>query len=128
MTKRFIFTVTTATLMLTGCADPAAREAAQKEKDAKPTFMFWCFRKEVLEEHYHVPQLTNEQAARYLRAHLKTIPGLVDVGFNLSTQTVTVKYQSSTIRKMNIEEKIAESGFAVNGRPANPKAKLPDGV
>ena len=29
---------------------------------------------------------------------------------------------------MNIEEAIALSGFAVNGRPANPKAKIPEGI
>lgn len=135
MTRFLICSIAVASLLMTGCSDPDAKEASkkekeelQREKDASPTFMFWCFRKEIQEEQYHVPKLTNEEAARYLQGHLKTIPGLVDIAFNLSEQTVTVKYKTSTVRKMNIEEKIALTGFAVNGRPANPKAKLPEGV
>ena len=50
------------------------------------------------------------------------------LSFDLEDRTLTVDYQSSTIRTMNIEEAIAIAGFTVNGRPANPNAKLPEGL
>ena len=48
--------------------------------------------------------------------------------YDVFAHTITVTYESSTIREMNIEEGIALAGFAVNGRPANPRIKLPEGL
>jgi len=121
MRKTLLPAIVAFSLLLGGCADKA-------EKDAKPTFMFWCFRKEIVSDKYHVPDMAAPATAAYLQNVLKTLPGLVDSTYDLASRTMTVRYQSSTIRKMNIEEAMAMAGFAVNDRPANPDAKLPEGL
>ena len=108
-------------LLLTGCGD-------KKSKEEDPTFMFWCFRKEQVSDAYRIPDMKSQEAATYLRGRMKTIPGYVDSTVDLAANTMTITYNSSTVRKMNFEETIALSGFAVNNRPANPKAKIPEGV
>ncbi len=92
------------------------------------SFSSGCFRQEVQVSKYSVPEMASPAAGAYLQNKLKGIPGVVSSSFDLGEHTFIVKYQSSTIRTMNIEEAIALSGFAVNGRPANPKAKLPKGL
>jgi hypothetical protein len=121
MRKILLMTIAASSLVLGGCAD-------KTEKKAKPTFMFWCFRKEIVSDEYHVPDMTTQAAAAYLQNRLKGLTGYVDSSCDLASRTMTVRYKSSVIRKMNIEEAIALGGFAVNGRPANPNAKLPEGV
>ncbi|MDF7822469.1 hypothetical protein P4B35_00470 [Pontiellaceae bacterium B12227] len=111
--------------MLTGCTDKEARSA---EKKADPTFLFWCFRKEIVAADYHVPDMKTPAAASYIQNRLKSVPGYMDSDYNLASQMMTVEYKSSMVRKMNFEEAIALSGFSVNHRPADPKAKIPDGV
>lgn len=122
--KALIFS-TLALLMLSGCNDDEART---KEKSSSPTFMFWCFRKEVVSADYHIPDMKTSAAASYIQNRLKAVPGYVSSSVDLPAQTITVKYQSSTIRKMNFEEAIALAGFAVNNRPAKPNVKIPAGV
>lgn len=118
-----------ATSLLCSCEDATARKKAlQKEKKAKPTFLFWCFRKEIMDAEYHIPDMATPAAAAYLQNKIKGLPGLAGSSYDLETRILTVSYQSSTIREMNIEESIALAGFAVNNRPANPKAKLPEGL
>lgn len=112
-------------LLLSGCGDPAARA---KEKKANPAFMFWCFRQEIVSDDFHIPDMATSAAATYIQNHLKTVPGYDSSSTDLAAHTITVSYKSSTIRKMNFEEAIALSGFSVNDRPANPKAKIPQGV
>ena len=121
MRKILLLAVAASSLLLGGCADKA-------EKDAKPTFMFWCFRKEIVSDEYHVPDMATPAAAAYIQNALKTVPGYVDSSYNLVTRTMTVRYKSSTVRKMNFEEAIALGGFSVNGRPAALNAKLPEGL
>lgn len=87
-----------------------------------------CFRQEIQVAEYHVPNMATAAAANYIHAQLKSLPGIKTVSGNLETHTLTISYASSSIRTMNIEETIALSGFAVNNRPANPKAKLPKGL
>jgi copper chaperone CopZ len=87
-----------------------------------------CFRQEVQVAEYSVPEMSTPAAGEYIQGRLKGIPGISNSSFNLENRTITVTYQSSTIREMNIEEGIALAGFAVNNRPANPKAKLPEGL
>ncbi|MEI6892674.1 MAG: hypothetical protein V5783_10935 [Pontiella sp.] len=115
----------TASFILTGCGD---KEAQSAKKEVDPTFLFWCFRKEIVSTDYHVPKMKTPEIASYLQNHIKAIPGYVDSSFNLSTQTITIEYESSSVRKMNFEEGIALAGFATNHRPANPMAKIPEGV
>ena len=103
-------------LLLSGCEE-------SNEKKAKPTFMFWCFRKEIVSADYSIPDMNSPQIATYIQRHLKSIPGFVDSRVQMETHTLTVDYQSSVTRKMNFEEAIAQMGFRVNNRPANPKAK-----
>ena len=109
-------------LLAGGCSRDAA------EKKAKPTFMFWCFRKEIVSDAYRVPDMKTAAAAEYLQKRLQALPGYVDSTYDLSGGTLTVRYKSSVIRMMNIEEAIAQAGFAVNDRPAHPNVQLPAGV
>ncbi len=87
-----------------------------------------CFRQEVQVAEYSVPKMSTPAAGAYIQARLKGIPGISNSAFDVENRTITVTYQSSTIRTMNVEEAIAFSGFAVNNRPANPNAKLPKGL
>lgn len=87
-----------------------------------------CFRQEVQVAEYHIPAMTTPAAEAYVQSRLKGIPGIKSISGNVGTRTLTVSYESSTIRTMNIEEAIALAGFAVNNRPANPNAKLPKGL
>ncbi len=112
-------------IALTGCGD---REARKLEKKADPTFMFWCFRKEIVSNIYQIPDMTTSNAAIYIQNRLRTVPGYVKSEFDLQNNTMAISYKSSSIRKMNFEESIALSGFSVNNRPADPKAKIPEGV
>lgn len=98
------------------------------EKDPDPAFMFWCFRKEVVTAEYHIPELETSAGATYLQNRIKGIPGYVENSCNLATHTMTIHFQSSTVRKMNFEEAIAMAGFSVNNRPAYPNVKIPAGV
>lgn len=120
-----IILVVSATFILSGCGDKASQS---DEKKASPTFMFWCFRKEIVSDEFHIPEMKTPDAATYIQNHLKSIPGYTDSSYTLSSQTMTVSYKSSMVRKMNFEEAIALSGFMVNHRPANPNAKIPSGV
>ena len=115
-------------LLSGGCAEKKTSQEKQKAKEEDPAFMFWCFRKEQVSDVYHVPSMKSQEAATYLRGRMKTIPGYVDSKVDLQANTMTITYNSSTVRKMNFEEAIALSGFSANGRPANPKAKIPEGV
>ena len=119
-----IILIVTAAFMLTGCEDKEARSA---EKKADPTFMFWCFRKEIVSANYHVPAMKNSQIAAYIQNRLKVIPGYEGSAYDLPSQSMTVKYRSSTVRKMNFEEAISQAGFKVNKRPASANMKLPEG-
>ena len=87
-----------------------------------------CFRQEVQTAEYSVPEMATPAAGAYIQGRLKSVPGIVESSFDTSARTITVSYQSSTIRSMNIEEAIALAGFAVNNRPADPKAKVPEGL
>jgi copper chaperone CopZ len=87
-----------------------------------------CFRQEVRIEEYHIPDMSTPAAAAYIQKSIKSVPGITESTYNIEARLLTVSYQSSTIRTMNVEEAIALSGFSVNGRPANPKAKLPEGL
>lgn len=87
-----------------------------------------CFRQEVQVAEYHVPDMATPAAETFVQSKLKALPGIQSVSIDSSTRTLTVSYESSTVRQMNIEEAIAFGGFAVNNRPANPQAKLPKGL
>ena len=87
-----------------------------------------CFRQEVQTANYSIPKMTTPASGAYLQGRIKGIPGIIDSAYDLETHILTVDYQSSTIRAMNIEEAISLAGYAVNNRPANPKAKLPQGL
>lgn len=87
-----------------------------------------CFRQEVQTAEYHIPEMNTPATGAYIQNRLKGIPGIVKSSFELENQVFTVRYQSSIIRTMNIEEAIALAGFSVNNRPANPNAKIPEGV
>jgi len=108
-----------------GCSDKTGSAGIENQD---PAFMFWCFRKEVVSEEYRIPEMETSAAATYLQNQIKGIPGYVGSTVNLSTRTMTIRFKSSTVRKMNFEEAIAMAGFSVNNRPAYPNVKLPAGV
>jgi hypothetical protein len=122
MNIRTISLLAVSLLLLGGCS------GSDSEGNSKPTFMFWCFRKEIVSDKYHIPDMKTPAAAAYIENRLKALPGYVDSSHDLSGNLLTVRYKSSVIRKMNIEETIALAGFNVNYRPANPDARLPEGV
>ena len=122
MKKMFLITLAGVSTLITGCG----RETDGQNKS--PAFMFWCYREEVVSDDFHVPDMITPAQATYIQNRLKTVPGLVRMQWDQQGRTLTVSYQSSTIRKMNIEEAIALLGFSVNGRPADPKAQIPAGV
>ena len=121
MRKIFLLLLAGSSLLLSGCGD-------KKSKEKDPTFMFWCFRKEQVSDRYHVPDMKSPEAATYIRGRMKAVPGYVDSTVDLAANTITITYNSSTVRKMNFEEAIALAGYAVNNRPSNPKADIPAGV
>ena len=110
-------------LILSGCGN-----SKKHNPEDSPAFLIGCYREEVVSSEYHIPDMTTPRTAAYIQNILKTLQGYVDSECNTTTQTLTVSYQSSVLRKMNIEETIAYSGFSVNDRPANPNAKIPEGV
>lgn len=87
-----------------------------------------CFRQEVQVAEYHIPDMSSPSDEAYIRARIKGIYGVESISSDLESHTLTVSYQSSTIRTMNIEESISIIGFSVNNRPANPRAKRPKGL
>ena len=121
MRKILLIALTGSFLLIGGCAD-------KSEREANPTFMFWCFRKEIVSEDYHVPGMSPPAVAAYIQQAVQRGQGYVDSSYDLDTRILTVRYKSSTSRKMNFEEGIAAWGFAVNNRPANPNAKIPEGL
>jgi hypothetical protein len=127
MNKTVLTALSTLVLLTAGCSDGETRA---KEKQADPTFMFWCFRKEIVSDEYHVPDMVTAAAAAYLQQAVRAVPGYENSSADLETRMLTVSYQSSTARKMNFEEAIALAGFSVNGRPANPigAERIPEGV
>ncbi len=110
-------------LCLCGCGNPGKHNAKES-----PAFMAGCYREEVVTSEYYIPAMTTPEIATYIQNLLKGMMGHVKSEYDLSTRTLSVSYASSTIRSMNIEEAIAYSGFEVNSRPANPAAKLPEGL
>lgn len=92
------------------------------------TLLSGCLRREIQVAEYSVPAMSTPAAAAYLENRIKGVPGVGEISCDTARHTITVHYESSTIREMNIEETIALAGFAVNNRPANPAAKLPEGI
>ncbi|HSR87866.1 MAG TPA: hypothetical protein VLL07_02840 [Pontiella sp.] len=127
MNKTVLIILSTLALLTAGCGNGDARA---KEKKARPTFMFWCYRKEIVSDTYHVPEMATPAAATYLQQAVRSAPGYESSSADLENRTLTISYSSSTVRKMNFEEAIALAGFSVNGRPANPvgEARVPAGV
>lgn len=126
--KYILLTLLAAASLLAGGCDKKTPEERRKAQENDPSFMFWCYRKEKVSDVYHIPSMKTQEAATYLRGRIKSVPGYVNSTVDLQANTMTITYNSSTVRKMNFEEAIALAGFTVNKRPANPKAKIPQGV
>jgi hypothetical protein len=95
----------------------------------KPTFIMLalttlifsgCHRPDTLTRTYHVPALDTPQKAKALHAALNAaIPNEIsEVKVDLQARTLTATFNEQKCRTMNLEQLIAESGFAVNERPA----------
>ncbi len=127
MNKTILITLSAMVLLAAGCGK---KDSGKNGVNAHPTFMFWCFRKEIVSSEYHVPDMTTTAAATYLQNILRSAQGYESSSVDMATRTITVSYYSSTARKMNFEETIAWAGFSVNGRPADPagEKRIPEGV
>lgn len=128
MKQTIYLTLITFLILVSGCDEKEIskeKKDALREKKANPAFMFWRFRKEIVSNTFKIPEMKTESAASYIVSRLRTIPGFVESSVNLSLQTMTITYRSSTVRKMNFEEAIALAGFSVNTRPASPNANIP---
>ena len=121
MKNILLITLAGLSMLVAGCSK-------ENEKNASPAFMFWCYREEVVTSGYHVTDMTTAARATYLQNRLKGMPGFVSSRCDLEKRMLYISYQSSMVRKMNFEETIALLGFSVNGRPASPNAKLPEGL
>ena len=79
-----------------------------------------CHRPEITTSIYSVPALDSEQKAEVLRKALanKLPTELEQVEIDVQSRTLTISFNERQCRKMNVEQVIAESGFAVNHRPA----------
>ena len=121
MKKLLLITLAGLSMLVTGCSK-------ENSKHESPAFMFWCYRDEVVTSEYHVTDMTTSARAAYLTNRLKGMPGFVDIRSDLAKRMLYISYESSAVRKMNFEETIALLGFSVNGRPASPNAKLPEGL
>ena len=114
MKKSFLYASAIAALLFfSGCSPSSEKE--------KPTFMFWCFRKEVVSSDYLIPDLKTPQDAALIQQVIKSVPGYVDSHVNFESHTLSIRYKSSVVRKMNFEEAIARAGYKVNLRPAAKK-------
>jgi hypothetical protein len=119
MKRSLLFALAAMALVSAGCGGAASKDAG-KNAGASPTFMFWCFRKEIVSDDFHVPDMKTAEAATFLQNKMRAVPGYEDSSYDLGKNILTVSYQSSTVRKMNFEQAIALAGFKVNLRPANP--------
>ncbi|WP_372805960.1 hypothetical protein [Pontiella sp.] len=127
MKRSLLFVLAALALVSAGCGGAASRKASGAA-DPSPTFMFWCFRKEIVSDDFHVPEMKTEEAATYLQNRMRAVPGYDASSYDLEKNILTVSYQSSTVRKMNFEQAIALAGFQVNLRPANPNSTLTEGI
>ena len=117
MRKSFLYASAIAALLFsTGCSPSSEKE--------KPTFMFWCFRQEVVSSDYLIPDLKTPQDAAVIQRAIKSIPGYVDSHVDFESHTLSIRYKSSVVRKMNFEEAIAMAGYKVNFRPAMKKSAV----
>ena len=116
--------ICSACLLLSGCSGDSPKKTEAKH----PGFMFWCFRQEKVASDYRIPDMNSEKVAAYLQGRVRSVPGYIGSSYDIETRTMRIEYSSSTIRSMNFEEAIALAGFSVNNRPANPKAKIPEGL
>ncbi len=82
-----------------------------------------CRRPPTITETFFVPEMKTEKDAENIQASLNNqLPTeITAVTANLNDQTLTVTFKEQFCRKMNVEESIAEAGYAVNARPAQKK-------
>lgn len=78
-----------------------------------------CHRPTHMTRTYSIPALDTQQKANALKNVLNTrFPNaLQSIEADLQSRTVTITFDEQSCRTMNIEQLIAETGFAVNHRP-----------
>lgn len=82
-----------------------------------------CFRNDRRTIDFNVPKLTTQECLAYLSGRLRANEGVEDVRADFTTGTVTVTFNGLKLALKNIEIIIAEAGFDVNERPADPVAR-----
>lgn len=82
-----------------------------------------CHRPQTMSAVYNVPDLDSQQKVAALEKALKTgLPdGIKSIDSDIQAHTLTVTFNEQLCRTMNVEEMIAEAGFAANYRPAYAK-------
>ena len=63
-----------------------------------------------------------ESCKNRLESRLVKQKGVQSVDLDISSKVLTIIYQSSTISKEALEEKVTEIGYEANGRPAKKAA------
>lgn len=89
-----------------------------------------CRTKDVREATIVAPDVRNEACERVVLQALQALPGrehLEIVSVDFATGTLVVRYDSMKVGTKNLEDAIAQAGFAAGPFPANPEAaaKLP---
>ena len=89
-----------------------------------------CRVRDVREATIVAPDVRNEACRQVVFKALKALPGsdsLVIVSADFATGALVVRYDSMKVGTKNLEDAIAQAGFAAGPFPANPEAasKLP---
>ena len=89
-----------------------------------------CRVSDVREATIVAPDVRNEACRQVVLKALKALPGRDDlelVSADFATGTLVVRYDSMKVGTKNLEDAIAQAGFAAGPFPANPEAasKLP---
>lgn len=82
-----------------------------------------CFRNDRRTIEFTVPELKTQECLTYLSGKLRSAEGVENVEADFARQKVIVTFNGLKLALKNIEIIIAESGFDVNERPADEKAK-----
>lgn len=78
-----------------------------------------CHRAELITASYLIPALDSEEKVTVLTQALTTqLPNQLQlIESDIQSHTLTISFHEQLCRTMNVEQVIAEAGFAVNSRP-----------
>ncbi len=90
-----------------------------------------CFRQDILTVTLDVPQMRSDECQQLVLRAIESLDpeAILNARFDVAAGEVTIRYNSMSLGRKNIEHAIANAGFAVNTLPANEDARqaLPAG-